>query len=61
LLFLCEWPAVGIAVTRAEIDAQLVIDAASRAQALFPDAGEPGIGRSGWTSYGALEQPPDTF
>jgi hypothetical protein len=56
LLFVCEWPAVGIAVTRAEIDAQLVIDAASRAQALFPDAGQPGIGGSGWTFYAPLQQ-----
>lgn len=37
LSFVCEWPAAGIAVTRHEIDAQNIIDAASRAQALFPD------------------------
>jgi hypothetical protein len=41
LLFVCEWPALAIPVTRAEIDAQLVLDAASRAQVLFPGAGEP--------------------
>jgi hypothetical protein len=56
LLFVCEWPAMGIALSRAEIDAQLVIDAASRAQVLFPDAGETRAGGSGWTSYAPLQR-----
>lgn len=34
--FVCEWPAAELALSRAEIDAQVVIDAASRAQAVFP-------------------------
>jgi hypothetical protein len=37
LLFVCEWPAAGIPLTRFEIDAHLVIDAAARAQVVFPD------------------------
>jgi hypothetical protein len=59
LLFVCEWPAMEIAVSTAEIDAQLVIDAASRAQALFPGAGEPSTGGSGWTSYAPLQRKSD--
>jgi hypothetical protein len=42
LAFVCEWPAAGIAVTRSEIDAQLVLDAADRAQLIFPDDGNRG-------------------
>jgi hypothetical protein len=37
LAFVCEWPAAGIPLTRHEIDAQLILDAASRAQTFFPD------------------------
>jgi hypothetical protein len=37
LSFVCEWPAVGLALTRSEINAQAIIDAAARAQALFSD------------------------
>jgi hypothetical protein len=37
LAFVCEWPAAGIPLTRHEIDAQLILDAASRAQQLFTD------------------------
>ncbi len=40
LSFVCEWPAVGIEQSRTEIDAQLVLDAAARAQPIFP--GPPG-------------------
>ncbi len=51
LSFVCEWPAAGIALTHSEIDAQTILNAASRAQALFPDQqpaqSSPG---SGWTS-----------
>jgi hypothetical protein len=35
--FVCEWPAQGIAETRVEIDAALVLDAAARAQTLWPE------------------------
>ncbi len=37
LSFVCEWPAAGIELTRHEIDAQSILDAAGRAQTLFPD------------------------
>ena len=33
----CEWPAVEIPVVRQEIDAQLILDAAERARAMFGD------------------------
>lgn len=32
----CEWPAAGIALTRAEIDGQLLLDAAGRARPMLP-------------------------
>lgn len=35
LTFVCEWPAVGLQLTRVEIDAKLVLDAATRAQHIF--------------------------
>jgi len=44
LAFVCEWPAASIPVTRHEIDAQLVIDAAERAQQIFPDRPRRGGG-----------------
>jgi hypothetical protein len=40
LTFVCQWPEAGIELTRAEIDAQLLLDAASRSQVIF--AGDPG-------------------
>ena len=49
LAFVCEWPALGIEVTRLEIDAQLVLDAAGRAEVLWPDEPRP-PGAIGWTS-----------
>src|SRR5262249_41204420 len=36
LTFVCEWPAFGIPETREEIDAQLVLDAATRSIELWP-------------------------
>lgn len=47
LSFVCEWPAAEIALTRSEIDAQIILDAASHAQVLFPDQSSPG---TSWTS-----------
>jgi hypothetical protein len=35
LEFVCEWPAAGLELTRVEIDAQLLIDAAARSQLIF--------------------------
>ncbi|MGI8623723.1 MAG: hypothetical protein ACR2NB_09620 [Solirubrobacteraceae bacterium] len=33
----CEWPAMDIALSRSELDAQTILDAAARAQVLFSD------------------------
>ena len=41
----CEWPAAGIPLSRREIDAQLILDAADRSRAIFPD--ERGAFRDG--------------
>jgi hypothetical protein len=41
LLLVCEWPAAGIPLTRREIDARLIIDAATRAQVVFSDEALP--------------------
>jgi len=49
LSFVCEWPAAGIPLSRAQIDGQSIIDAAPRAQTIFPDQ----VGREsslGWSS-----------
>lgn len=35
--FVCEWPGRGIAVSRTEIDAGLVLQTADRAVTLWPD------------------------
>jgi hypothetical protein len=45
LTVLCEWPALDIPLVRTEIDAQLLLDAADRARALFPDG--PQVSRDG--------------
>ncbi len=37
LTFVCEWPAAGIPLTRHEIDAQTILDAAAQAQTIFSD------------------------
>jgi hypothetical protein len=34
--FFCEWPAMGIPETRADLDARLIVDAAARAVPLSP-------------------------
>jgi len=51
LALVCEWPAVSIPLTRHEIDAQLILDAAGRAQEIFAP-GPQGGGR--WSSYAPL-------
>ena len=50
LAFVCEWSAASIPVTRREIDAQLVLDAAERAQQIF-EAGPRSEGGGNWTSF----------
>jgi hypothetical protein len=54
LAFVCEWPAAGIALTRHEVDAQPILDAAARATVIFAEEESPGGPR--WTSYGAPPQ-----
>lgn len=49
LAFVCEWPFAGIPLTRHEVDAQVILDAAARAQVVFPEGPEQGGGQ--WTSY----------
>lgn len=43
LAFVCEWPAAGLELTRVEVEAQLFIDAASRAHQLFERRGASGL------------------
>jgi hypothetical protein len=38
--FVCQWPAHGIGESRVEIDAQLILDAATRAIELWPEDGQ---------------------
>jgi hypothetical protein len=45
--FVCEWPAKAIALTRSQIDAQPILDAATRARVIFTDEHlpeHPGVG-----------------
>jgi hypothetical protein len=37
LEIVCEWPALEIPLTRSALDAQLILDAAARAQVIFSD------------------------
>jgi hypothetical protein len=52
LTLVCEWPAQQIASTRVELDAQVILDAAARAQVIFTDdhPPEPPDG-GGWAAY----------
>lgn len=38
LAFVSQWPEAGIELTRSDIDAQIILDAAARAQMIFTDA-----------------------
>jgi len=53
IAFVCEWPVAGIPLTRHEIDAQLILDAAQRAQVVFPEDDMPSFrdGRSGARAF----------
>jgi hypothetical protein len=50
--FVCEWPAAGIPLSRQEVEAQLLLDAAARARRLFPDVPTSHPGCT-WASYGS--------
>ena len=45
----CEWPVVGIPVARQEIDAQLLLDAAETARAMFGDGREVSKDQRNWS------------
>lgn len=49
--FVCEWPAAEIALTRVDIDGQLLIDAAGRAREMFPNSATSQPGGT-WSSFG---------
>lgn len=56
LTLVCEWPAMDIPLTRSELDAQLILDAAARAQVIFyeehlpePPDEDDGPSPGGWT------------
>jgi hypothetical protein len=54
LAFVCEWPAREIPLTRVELDAALVRDAAAQAEVLWePDRG--GSSGGSWASYGMFK------
>jgi hypothetical protein len=50
MAFVCEWPALGIPVTRAEVDTRIILETAARALTLWDLPEEEGP--SGWTGYG---------
>jgi hypothetical protein len=50
LAFVCDWQAEGVALTRREIDAGSILDAAARADQLWPDERPEASGA--WTSLG---------
>jgi hypothetical protein len=49
LAFVCEWPVAGIPLTRAQLDARVVLDAARRALVLFEDGPRRG-GGAAWNA-----------
>lgn len=49
LSFVCEWPAAGIPLSRADIEAQLLLDASTRARQLFANRASS-AGGSTWSS-----------
>ncbi len=51
LAFVCEWPSEGIPLTRAEIDADLVLEAGARAETLWEEPEGGSGGAVGWVSY----------
>jgi hypothetical protein len=53
VVFVCEWPAAEIPLTRTEIDAELLRTASTRARKLFRDQASSD-GGSSWSSMGLL-------
>ncbi len=54
LTFVCEWPAAEIPLTRADLEAQIILDAAARSQTIFPDAPSAQNADASWTSYAPM-------
>jgi hypothetical protein len=52
--FVCEWPGRGIPLSRVEIEAELIHNAAARAEILWPEEGEPGVASSSTFSVGLI-------
>ncbi len=52
--FVCEWPTVKIPLSRAELDAQTILDAAGRAQVIFPEP-DHSSSEGNWTSYAPIQ------
>lgn len=56
--FVCQWPAAEVPVTRAEIEAHVILEAAQRARVIFPDQDpSPQTASASWTSYAPLSKP----
>jgi len=59
LAFVCEWPSEGVELTQAVIDAEVVHDAAERAEILWPEDGSsPRASGSGYMVSQSIRQPP---
>ena len=56
LAFVCEWPAARIPLSRQELDAQTVLDAASRARVIFSDEDLPDRPGGSASTYAAAPQ-----
>jgi len=54
LTFVCEWPAAQIPLTRTTLDAQAILDAAARAEIIFPEAASADSPADRWTAYAPL-------
>jgi hypothetical protein len=50
LAFVCDWQAEGIPLTRREIDAQAILEAAAQAEELWPDDRTRPSGGGAWTT-----------
>lgn len=58
LAFVCEWPKFGIPLTRQEVDANLIREAAKRVIELWPEEEEPTYGGGTRWTYSGLQQTP---
>jgi len=60
LAFVCEWLAAAVPLSRSEIDAKLIIDAAARAEVIFPDDRSPSGPRGSWSPMQFVRKPKPT-